>query len=223
MAKIITNPTAGKIGLQVFYPGRNGQVVRQWVVPANPKTGDQLLVRSHLTQVTRAWGSLTELQRQAWISAALNYNTNPVLGQSGKLTGAQLHTKINCALLAIGAAVVTLPPAAPSFAGTGCTALEITNTAGTIAIKLATSSTPPDGTMLRGSAPQSAGTYRAISLRLLGTLESPVGGKVDITAQYTAKFGAPVAGQKLFVSVTETFNGWEGTPVLFSGVVPAAA
>jgi hypothetical protein len=222
MAKVVKEPTTGKLGLTVFYPGRNGLIQRAWVAPANPKTGDQLLVRSHLTTVTRAWKGLEEAQRQAWIAAAATINSNPTLGMSGKLTGAQLFTKINCALLAIGGDMVDTPPAAPEDDSLPVTGLEITNTGGTVAIKVLSASAPPDGTMLRASAPQSAGTYRPISLRLLGTLGSPSAGKIDITAQYTAKYGVPAVGTKLFVRINSNISGWEGTPVMFTGIVPAS-
>ncbi len=223
MAKVIKEPTTGKLGLTVYYPGRTGLIQRAWVVPANPKTGDQLLVRSHLTTVTKAWRNLTEEQRLAWIAAADQYNTNSTLGQNGKLTGSQLHTKINAALLAIGGTVVTTPPAAPTFTPLPIDALEITNTAGVIAIKLHTTASPPDGTMLRASLPQSAGTYRPISLRLLGTLGSPVANYITITNQFTAKFGVPAVGTKLFVQCNANTDGWEGPPVVLSALVPEAS
>ena len=54
----------------VYFQWRTGLIVRQWIVPANPKTGDQLVARSHLTTVTKAWRALSEPQRQAWISRA---------------------------------------------------------------------------------------------------------------------------------------------------------
>jgi hypothetical protein len=221
MAKVIKEPTAGKVGLSVYFPSRTGLIQRSWVVPSNPKTADQLLVRSHLATVTKAWKNLQEVERQAWISAAESYSTRSTLGQSGKLTGAQLHTKVNCALLAIGGDVVTTPPPAPVFDPLPITGLEITNTGGAIALNLTAPSAAPDGTMLRGCKPQSAGTYRPASFRFLGTLGSPAAGKIPITTQYTAKFGALSAGQKVFVSINANVNGFEGSPLMFSGVVPA--
>ncbi len=223
MAKVIKEPTTGKLGLTVFFPGRTGLIQRSWVVPANPRTGDQLLVRSNLTSVAKGWGLLTEAQRLAWIAAAEQYSTNPSLGQSGRLTGSQLYTKINAALLAIGGTVVTAPPVAPTFTPLPIDALEITNEAGVIALKLHTTASPPDGTMLRAGRPQSPGTYRPANLRLLGTLGSPVASYITFTSQDTVKSGVPAVGQKIFVSCNANIDGWEGPPVVLSAIVPASS
>ncbi len=223
MAKIIDVPTSGKIGLTVTYPGRNGLIRRAWVSPANPQTGAQLLVRSTLTTVARAWKGLTELQRQAWIAIASTLQSHPVLGQSGPLTGSQLFSKVNCANLAIGGELQNTPPAIPADFDTKITGVEITNTAGAIAIKLVAPDSPPEGTTLRGASPQSAGSYRPVSFRQLGTLDSPVGGKVDVTSAYTGRFGVPPVGSRVFVQVNANLSGWEGPRLTFSGLVPASA
>ena len=46
-------------------------------------------------------------------------------------------------------------------------------------------------------------------------------GAADITALYTAKYGAPPAGKKVYVQVNQFINGWEDLPVEFSAIVPA--
>ena len=109
--------------------------------------------------------------------------TKPTLGQSGPLTGLQLFTKVNCALLAIGGTPVTAPPARPQLQILPIDALEITNAAGVITLSLHTTDSPPDGTMLRGCAPQNSGSRRGESYRLLGTLDSPVSNYVTITTR----------------------------------------
>ncbi len=223
MAKIIDVPTSGKIGLTVTYPGRNGLIRRAWVSPANPKTGAQLLVRSTLTTVARAWRGLTELQRQAWIALAGTLQTQPVLGQSGPLTGSQLFTKINAANLAIGGELVNTPPAIPPDFDTKITGVEITNTGGNVVINLVAPDSPPEGTTLRGAAPQSAGSYRPVSFRQLGTLDSPVGGKINVTAAYTARFGVPPVGTRVFVQVNANLSGWEGPRITYAALVPQSS
>jgi hypothetical protein len=57
----------------------------------------------------------------------------------------------------------------------------------------------------------------------LGTLDSPVNGAIDITATYTARYGSPAAGKKVFVKVNQNMNGWEDTPRQFWAIVPEAA
>jgi hypothetical protein len=102
-------------------------------------------------------------------------------------------------------------------------ALEITNAAGVITLRLHTTDSPPDGTMLRACAPQNSGCRRSEGCRLLGTLDSPVSNYITITTAYTNRFGVPAVGSRVFVSVNANVNGYEGIPLVFSGRVPAAA
>ena len=50
-----------------------------------------------------------------------------------------------------------------------------------------------------------------------------VGGKADITALYTAKFGAPAVGQKVFVRSKQVLDGYDDLLHQWSGIVPAAS
>ena len=40
---------------------------------------------------------------------------------------------------------------------------------------------------------------------------------------YTAKFGAPVAGQRIFVSSQQMLDGWKDIAKAYTGVVPASS
>ncbi len=221
--KVQDVPQVGKLGTTVTWKGRYGMVRRWKAIPSNPRTTAQLSVRAKLAGQAAAYDQLTDAQQEAWIAAAANIQSGSTLGQSGPLTGYQLFIKVNCALLAIGATPVTAPPAKPLLALLPIDSLQITNTGGTIAIRLHTTATPPDGTMLRASAPENSGVRRAGDYRLLGTLESPVAQYIDITSVYTTRFGVPPVGKRIFVSVNANIDGYEGIPQVFSARVPAAA
>ncbi len=222
--KIRDIPQTGKLGLTVTWPGRNGLLRRTLVTPRNPRSGAQQVIRQNLATQAAAYGQLSEAQQEAWIAAAAQIQSKPSLGQSGPLTGFQLFTKVNCALLAIGSPTVTAPPAKSLLSPLPVDGLEITNTAGAVAIKLHTTGTPSAGTMLRGCAPQNSGCRRAVGYRVLGTLGSPAAdGYVDVTSAYTGRLGAPAVGKRVFVSVNACVNGYEGIPLVFSARVPAAA
>ncbi len=221
--KIIDVPQTGKIGLQVSMPGRYGLVRRAWVVPANPNTLAQQTVRANLTAQAKAYDALTDAQQAAWESAASLVKSRATLGQSGPLTGLQLFTKINCSLLAINGEPVTDPPAIPQIDVLPITGLEITNTANVIAIKLVTTDSPPEGTMLWGGKPANSGVRRAPSMRLLGTLDSPVANRITITTAYTGEFGVPAVGQRVFVQCNANVSGFEGPRYTFSARVPTSS
>ena len=171
--KIKDIPQTGKLGLTVTWPGRNGLLRRTLVTPRNPRSGAQQVIRQNLATQAAAYDQLSDAQQEAWIAAAAQIQSKPSLGQSGPLTGFQLFTKVNCALLAIGAPTVNAPPVKSLLSPLPVDGLEITNTAGAIALKLHTTNAPADGTMLRACAPQNSGCRRAVGYRVLGTLDSP--------------------------------------------------
>jgi hypothetical protein len=221
--KVQDVPQLGKLGTTVTWKGRNGMLRRWKAIPKNPRTSDQLVIRANLASQAAAYDQLTDAQQEAWIAAAARVQSKSSLGQSGPLTGCQLFTKVNCALLAVGAPTVTAPPAQPLPAVLPIDALEITNAAGAITLRLHTTDAPPDGTMLRASAPVNSGVRRGSDYRLLGTLDSPVGNYVNITTAYTTRFGVPAVGKRIFVSVNGNVSGYEGIPQVFSARVPASA
>jgi len=221
--KIIDVPQTGKLGLTVTYPSRNGLIRRQWVVPANPRTADQLQTRSYLANAAHAYDQLTEIQQDAWIAAAAQYQSKPTLGQSGPLTGLQLYTKLNAALALVGEPTVSTPPAYPTFDPNVCQSLELTNVAGVVAIKLVCAGSSDSFNLVRAAAPQNSGTRRAMSIRYLGELPEVVAGKSDITALYTAKFGAPVEGDRIFIQSNQMESGFQDLPQVFTGLVPASS
>jgi hypothetical protein len=221
--KVKDIPQTGKLGLAVTWRGRNGLLRRTLVTPRNPRSGAQQVIRQSLSTQAAAYDQLTDSQQEAWIAAAAQIKSKASLGQSGPLTVLQLFTKVNCALLAIGEAPVSVPPAKRLLSPLPIDALEITNTAGVIALKLHTTDAPPEGTMLRACAPQNSGCRRAIGYRALGTLGTPSNGYADITSAYTGRFGVPAVGKRVFVSVNADVDGFEGIPPVFSGRVPAAS
>jgi hypothetical protein len=216
-------PQTGKLGLTVTWPGRNGLIRRTLVTPANPKTAAQLAVRNHMAQQARRFDALTTAQQDAWSTAAQGYHSRPRLGQSGPLTGLQLFTKVNCTLLLLGQGPVDAPPANPQFEALAPQNLVITNAAGVIALKLTCPSDPGDSTIVRASKPQNSGIRSCSNYRVLGVCPAPAQGAADITALYTARYGVPRVGSRLFVQCNLMVDGFEGLPRTFTGLVPVAA
>ena len=220
--KIIGTPKSGKRGPYIYQGGRYGQTSRTLVVPLNPRTLAQCLARNRLACVASRWRQLTQPQRNAWTLAALAHQSATRLDQSGPLSGLQLFTKINCSRLIIGAAEATLPPPEPAFNPLPVTGLTITNTGGAITLKLDATGALAEVTMLRGAPPCSQGCDWPPRVVYLGTVTSPLGGAIDITALYIARHGPPPVGAKVFVQVNQNAGGWEDTPQQFAAIVPAA-
>ena len=141
------------------------------------------------------------------MAAAKEAKSNSRLGQSGALSGFLLFTKINCALVQFGEAQVDAPPEHPQFPDLAPASLSITNTGGAVALKLGCPSEPGQNTIVRGSKPVSQGRETCRDFRILGMCPTPVQGSADITNLYTARFGAPPAGKKVYIQVNQFVDG----------------
>ena len=209
--------------MTVSQDGTCGQISRALVIPSNPRTESQLDRRQVLGTFAHNWRTITEVQRLAWIEAGKLIQSDSRLGQSGPLTGFQLFIKVNCNLQIVGEPAVNTPPSVPAFDSNVVQGLELTNPGGVVAIKLTCSGSSDAFNLVWATPPKSAGRFRPSDYFYLGELPEVVSGKADITALYTAKFGAPAAGQKVFVRSKQVVDGYDDLPHQWSGIVPAAS
>jgi len=223
MAKRTCDPTINSIGSQTYWLGRNGQIVRARTVPSNPSTDPQVAQRAILTATSRHWDALTDAQRSAWRAAAANVQSRATLGMSGPLTGIQLYIKLNATLATFGQEAIDDPTAVPTFPDLAPAALVITNTGGVIAIKLTCPSDPGEATIIWSEKPTKAGRFAAPELVIIGTCPAAVAGSANITTLYTAKFGVPVVGSRVFVAANQFMDGWQSAVRVFDELVPTAA
>jgi hypothetical protein len=221
--KILDIPQSGKRGLNVSQAGRFGQISRTLAIPANPRTSAQMTVRDNLSRVAARWRVLTEPQRVEWMEAATAVKSNSRLGQSGALSGFQLFAKINCTLAQFGQDQEDTPPLRPQFADLVPQNLVITNAGGVVALKLTCLGDPGENTIVRGSKPVSQGIEVCKDFRILGPYPAAVAGWADITSLYTARYGVPKAGTKVYVQASQFVDGWESVPRAYSAIVPPAA
>jgi hypothetical protein len=142
---------------------------------------------------------------------------------SGPLTGQQLFNKINCTLAQFGQDSVDAPPARPAFPKLAPQGLVITNAGGVITLKLTCPADPGENTIVRGSKSVSQGYEKFTDFRVLGACPAAVANVADITNLYTARYGVPPVGTKVFVRVNQFINGWEDVPITYAAIVPAAA
>jgi hypothetical protein len=204
-------------------PGRYGQVRRAWVAPKASQTPNQLLVRSRLSTHARAYDALTSSQQDAWSTAAQAISSRSRLGQSGPLTGLQFFTKINCTLSLLGEDPVDVPPSTPVFGALAPQNLLITNAIATgIKLALTCPTSVGENTILSATLGQGSGTRRPVSWRVLGSCPAAVAGSSNITALYTARYGLPQVGDRVFVSAKLMVNGFYGPESVFSALVPEA-
>jgi hypothetical protein len=218
--KILDIPQSGKIGTDVSFRTRFGQSRRKLVVQHDPKTPYQLRNRFLLGQTAARWRTLTDQQRFLWILAASAIQSRPRENQSGALLGHQLFTKINFNLVITGQPQVDEPTERPLFDSNPVGALTITNNGGEFRLMLSVSATPTQPIVVLGYPAISAGAMFARDFVILGLLPAAVDGFSDITDLYVARYGVPPVGKRLLIRTRPQINGWEGTPLQTTAIVP---
>ena len=219
--KVIESPRTGKIGDRVAYISPFGQCYHAYCVPRDPKTEARSHVRTSFGVSSRGYTfSLTEAQRQLWVTAAQTVPSHPSLGQYAHLDGHQLWIKIDHTLRLIGRPPALEPPA-PVIFGTHPVGdlVALTDEAGDAGLLLNVTAATED-IMVFGQAPCSRGRMKPRRLYYLGLFQPANSGQYDITPIYTAKFVPPKPGEKVFILTCQHQNGWKGPEHLTSAVVP---
>lgn len=216
--KILDVPQSGSLAGQTSSRNRFGQYRRSRAIPVNPNSSAQGAVRARLSNNAAGWRALTDAQRAGWNDLASGITRTNSLGASYNMTGFMCYCSCNINLQAAGAAVVSDAPliATP---GTLLTAV-ITLTAA--AMSIAYTATPlAAATYLFSyvSLQRSAGRAFEGDFRLLSVSAAAAASPANIYAAYTARFGVPVVGRRIFFAFRLMKGGFTGGPLLTSQVV----
>jgi hypothetical protein len=167
-----------------------------------------------------SWRALTDAQRAAWETLGLSFVRTDALGQQYTLAGHQAYCSVNNNLLAAGESTVAVAPgySAPAALDT----LTVTSTGGTLSAAYTPTPAPTGAKVFIYASPmRSAGRSFEKDLRLIHVSAAAAASPANILAAYTARFGAPVVGQRIFFSAQVHLNGFLSGPVLTSHVVTA--
>lgn len=82
-------------GLVAFSTAKAGNVCRNWVCPANPKSTQQTMIRGLFSAAAVAYKSLTVSEALAWRTLAAQINKTNILGISYALSGIALYQQVN--------------------------------------------------------------------------------------------------------------------------------
>lgn len=194
---------SGKIGGHVAARNSAGAYLRTKVTPINPNTVAQVAARARLGANAKAWTNLTQVQRDTWNSTSVDFTAKNAFGDGIKLSGINVHSRLNNNLNLIGESAILVSPPAESFAGPTVVAV-VSNVQGSI-LTIGPDLDVPVGAagVVRATAPQSAGkNFVKSEFRVIDIAPEGSNDPYDISAAYIAKFGAlPVEGQKIFVEI----------------------
>ncbi len=85
----------GKLGGHVAQKGTYGNVLRTKVSPINRRTVPQQNRRAGIAELSRDWGTLTEVERTSWNNFAKTNPVTDVFGNAMNLSGFNMFCKVN--------------------------------------------------------------------------------------------------------------------------------
>lgn len=108
-SQIITE-ASGSIGGLTAFRSKAGLAFRSRVVPVNPSTSLQLVVRNAMASVASNWRALTQLQRDGWDAYATATPLPSKVGGTINIGGEAMYCRCNVPRLQAGLTQIDIPP-----------------------------------------------------------------------------------------------------------------
>lgn len=187
-------------------------------MPVNPNSIKQQVVRSRLSSNSAAWRNLTDAQRAGWKTLGEQMQRVDALGQAHTLNGFQAFLSVNNNKLAAGQVIITdatdvvTPPDLLTVVAT------LTNAAFSVAY---TATPLAAGCQLMSyiSPPLSPGRSFNKNYRLLAVSAAAAASPANLLAAFTAAFGAPITGMRVFMRFCVQQGGFVGQPYDIAQVI----
>lgn len=195
----------GKIGGHVASKNRSGSYFRTKVSPVNPQSSFQSAVRAIFTTLSQAWRSLSTAQIAAWNAAVDNFKGTNVFGDIKTPSGMNVFMRLNQNIVNVGGSQINVPPTDLSSPdGTEFTATsDVSDTE--VELTWASGAVPASTVrVVEATPPVSPGvSFVKNQFRVIANIAAAAVSPQDVWADYVAKFGAPVAGQKIIVRMKD--------------------
>lgn len=209
---------SGSAAGDTFSRNRWGQYVRRRAAPVNPSSSFQGVVRARMSTNAAAWRALTAAQRAGWASLGGQISRTDSIGQAYTLNGFSAYCSVNNNKLAAGDAAVSDAPAL--ITPTAMLTAVITLTAAAFSIAYTPTPLGAAVRLFTFVSPQtSAGRAFGNDLRLLAVSAVAAASPAVVLAAYTARFGVPVLGSRVFVTLHAYQGGFVSGPLTTSAVV----
>jgi hypothetical protein len=216
--KYLGDPRSGSYQGMTASRNRFGQYMRTRASPVQPNTTAQLNQRARMTTNAAAWRALTDAQRAGWLSLGLAISRTDSLGQSYTMNGFMAYCSINNNKLDAGDAAVSDAPAIVTPADLISATITLTAAAFSVAYT-ATPLAAANRLFIWVSPQGSAGRKFNGDYRLLTITAAAAASPANILAAYTARFGVPVVGNRIFLSLETYQAGFKGSPFGVAQVV----
>lgn len=216
--KYLGPPQSGSARGDTASRNRFGQYLRNRASPVQPRTPAQLNQRARIATMSAAWRALTSGQRAGWASLGAMMTRTDALGQTYTLNGFMAFVSVNTNLAVASVATVDDAPALVTPADLATVTLTLTSAS----FSIAWTPTPLDTgvkLLVYASPQRSAGTSFEGDYRLLAVSAAAAASPLNVLSAYTAKWGAPVTGNRIFLKLQTTLDGFVGSPFGLSQVV----
>ena len=195
-------------GINRVFAYRNGKSysqVKAFTQPSNPQSIAQQAIRSRFTLQAVGWSNLTDEQRKAWNKAVIGVDFSNQFGKTS-VSGKAYNAGANIALSAADLPNINVPASRDFKAAIGSTS--VTCATGVLTWNVEFDANSPDNAVqLSISSQRSAGTSKVNKLTILSNAKCVADIARNITADYVLKYGALVAGQKIFFSTSLISQG----------------
>ena len=216
--KFLDVPQSGSLQSQTSSRNRYGQYYRSRATPVNPRTTAQGTVRARLAFNAAKWRTITDAQRAAWATLGLSMVRPDALGQNYSLTGFQAFVSVNNNLLEAGEATIVAAPAIVT--PTAITSVTVTLTAAAFSVVFAATPLGAGESLFLFAGPgRSAGRSFEGDTRFVVKSTAAQASPLVATSAYTAKYGVPVVGNRVFMSFQVHKGGFLSGPLRTSQIV----
>ena len=216
--KMLDVPQSGSIAGHTSSRNRFGQYKRTRAIPVNPNSAAQGVVRARMAANSQGWKLISAGQRAGWLDLAASMVRYDKLGQSYTMQPNQCYASINNTRAACGLAATADAPIVTAPAGLATVTVTLTAAAFSIAYT-ATPLATANYMFIFVSPQRSAGRNFEGDYRLLAVTAAAAASPHNALAAYTAKFGVPIVGNKIFISLVTSTLGFLGGPFRIAQVV----
>lgn len=214
-----------KLNGSVFARNRGGAYVRTKVTPLNPQSVRQVAARNLLTSLAQGFRSLSQTQITAWNEAVTQWQTTDIFGDLVSPTGLALYVRLNSNISNGGGTTIDTPPAPVGASALVELSLTAAVTGDVFDIAFDPATVPANHSLyIESTAMLSPGINNANSrFRYINVSGASATSPIDAFPYQTAKFGALVEGQKVYVrcKLINTVTGEVSLALKASAIVAA--
>ncbi len=203
--------------------GRTVLSVRSW--PTGPSSASQIVSRSILSRISRAYKQLSDSQMHAWGILAEHLRSKTVLGYSIKLTPHNAFVRLNCNRALAGEDILWEAPAVKSIPGVSFAAFYVNR--GEVSVEEIRQPDDNYKLVVKMSGGMSNGVTNGWSKTVvISSAEDADWGDLDLTEAFAeVKGDAPENGMKYFIEMywLDAVTGFTGPVRRLSGSAGSAS